>query len=115
MTLKISLHIFHLIGKFIFIGHSTLFGHPIIENTTSYVGKTNKNHCTHGYLINLQGAKNIFQHLLIKGMYRAIDMFYVDYLMSKNIFYTSIKSLAIQNPIFDSNIQQKNRIYGFKI
>jgi GR25 family glycosyltransferase involved in LPS biosynthesis len=101
--------------EIIFLGHSTFYGHPIIEKTTPYVGKTNRNHCTHAYLISLEGAKNIFQHLLTKGMYRAIDMFYVDYLKSKNIFYTSIKSLAIQNPIFNSNIQKENRIYGFKI
>lgn len=83
--------------EIIFLGHSVPSGHRIINCTTNYVGKVDKNHYTHFYMINQKGAKNLLKYFENKGMYRAIDHFYNDYLKSKNIFYASNKSLAIQN------------------
>jgi len=101
--------------EIVFTGHSIL-GHNLTEKINEYIYKTNVNHCTHCYIISLEGAKNIYKHILNVGIYRAIDNFYNDYLIFKNIFYTSTKSLGIQNNRYESNIQDKNnKIYGFKI
>jgi GR25 family glycosyltransferase involved in LPS biosynthesis len=62
------------------------------------------NPCSLGYIVTLQGAKNLITHFNRTGFLRATDWNYNDYLRSKNIFYGSNVVLCTGNPDFGSDI-----------
>jgi hypothetical protein len=62
------------------------------------------NPCSLGYIVTLQGAKNLIKHFNEIGFRRATDWNYNDYLRSKNLFYGSRLVLCTGNPNFGSDI-----------
>ena len=62
------------------------------------------NPCSLGYIVTLNGAKNLITHFNRTGFLRATDWNYNDYLRSKNIFYGSNVVLCTGNPDFGSDI-----------
>jgi len=75
-------------------------------NITNYICKLNDtvNACSLGYIVTLNGAKNLINHFNNIGFLRATDRNYDDYLISKNIFYGSRLVLATGNNNFKSDI-----------
>jgi GR25 family glycosyltransferase involved in LPS biosynthesis len=62
------------------------------------------NPCSLGYIVTLNGAKNLIEHFNKIGFLRATDWNYNDYLRNKNIFYGSSVVLCTGNPDFGSDI-----------
>tara|TARA_B110000971_G_C19601882_1_gene316484 strand:- start:91 stop:531 length:441 start_codon:yes stop_codon:yes gene_type:complete len=62
------------------------------------------NPCSLGYIVTLNGAKNLINHFNTTGFLRATDWNFNDYLRSKNIFYGSNVVLCTGNPNFSSDI-----------
>lgn len=62
------------------------------------------NPCSLGYIVTLQGAKNLVNYFDNIGFLRATDWNYNDYLNSKNIFYGSRLVLCTGNANFISDI-----------
>ena len=74
-----------------------------INNTICLLNDT-VNPCSLGYIVTLQGAKNLIDHFNKNGFFRATDWNYNDYLRNKNIFYGSKLVLCTGNPNFSSDI-----------
>ena len=74
-----------------------------INNTICLLNDT-VNPCSLGYIVTLQGAKNLINHFNQNGFLRATDWNYNDYLRNKNIFYGSKLVLCTGNPNFSSDI-----------
>jgi len=74
-----------------------------INNTICLLNDT-VNPCSLGYIVTLQGAKNLINHFNRNGFLRATDWNYNDYLRNKNIFYGSKLVLCTGNPNFSSDI-----------
>lgn len=72
----------------------------------SYISILNDtvNPCSLGYIVTLNGAKNLINHFNTNGFLRATDWNFNDYLRSKNIFYGSNLVLCTGNPDFSSDI-----------
>lgn len=62
------------------------------------------NPCSLGYIVTLQGAKNLIDYFLKLGFLRATDWNFNDYLLKKNIYYGSTTILATGNPDLGSDI-----------
>lgn len=62
------------------------------------------NPCSLGYIVTLNGAKNLIEHFDTNGFYRATDWNFNMYLIEKNIFYGSRIVLCTGNPSLGSDI-----------
>jgi GR25 family glycosyltransferase involved in LPS biosynthesis len=62
------------------------------------------NPCSLGYIVTLNGAKNLINYFNKVGFLRATDWNYNDYLRRKNIFYGSSLVLCTGNPNLGSDI-----------
>ena len=62
------------------------------------------NPCSLGYLVTLEGAKNMVNYFRTYGFFRATDWNYNEYLLRKNIFYGSTRILATGDPNLGSDI-----------
>lgn len=80
----------------------------IKSSVNDYVGitKDNDNPGAIGYIITLQGAKNIVKHVEENGFNRAIDWVINDYLRENNKLYISKKILCTSDIRFESDIRK---------
>lgn len=62
------------------------------------------NPCSLAYIVTLQGAKNIIEYFDKNGFKKETDYNFNEYLLSKDIFYSSNTILATSNPKLGSDI-----------
>lgn len=62
------------------------------------------NPCSLGYIVTLQGAKNLLEYFKNNGFHRATDWNFNDYLIKKNIFYGSCTVLCTGNTDLGTDI-----------
>ena len=76
------------------------------ENINSFICLLNDtvNPCSLGYIVTLNGAKNMVNYFETEGFLRATDWNYNDYLRKKNIFYGSKLVLCTGDPSFGTDI-----------
>jgi GR25 family glycosyltransferase involved in LPS biosynthesis len=66
--------------------------------------KPELNPCSLAYILTLEGAKNIVQHFEMNGFKYATDYNFNEYLINKDIFYSSSTILVTGNPQLGSDI-----------
>jgi len=76
------------------------------EVVNSYICKLKPeiNPCSLAYIVTLQGAKNIIEYFSINGFRKATDHNFNEYLVEKDIFYSSNTILVTGNPKLGSDI-----------
>jgi GR25 family glycosyltransferase involved in LPS biosynthesis len=62
------------------------------------------NPCSLAYIVTLEGAKNIVKHFEMYGFRKATDYNFNDYLIIKDIFYSSNTILVTGNPNLGSDV-----------
>jgi GR25 family glycosyltransferase involved in LPS biosynthesis len=70
-----------------------------------YICKLDKNinPCSLAYIVTLRGATNLVQHFLTKGFVKATDYNFNEYLLGKDIFYSS-REILVTTEDFGSDI-----------
>lgn len=103
--INIGFHEFAAYNKFVpwdFNKNNTMIKEKINEEVC--ILNDTVNPCSLGYIVTLEGAKNLTRFFEKTGFLRATDWNYNDYLRNKNIFYGSNTVLCTGNPTLGSDI-----------
>jgi hypothetical protein len=75
----------------------------------------NTNPASLAYIVTLQGAKNIINHFLEIGFLKETDFNYNNYLITKDIFYSSRKILVTSGDFNSDIFSRRDKVISFSL